>query len=157
MQRGDKSYTREGFEKAKYYMGVTVLQTSLEDKTPQEVYELYKKRWTIETFYNYFKNKAGYNSLYVEDYYKTQGLAFIMLVAALIHQEVEAAAAELDGKSVTTCLLEARMVKAHKRHGQWTVCNCLKKQVELFKKMNTPLEASRSFMYPKQSAVFHKE
>ena len=142
MQRGDKSYTQEGFEKAKYYMGVTVLQTSLEGKTPQEIYELYKKRWTIETFYNYFKNKAGYNSLYVEDYYKTQGLAFIMLVAALIHQEVETAVAELDGKSVTTCLLEARMIKAHKRHGQWTVCNCLKKQVELFKRMNTPLDVA---------------
>jgi hypothetical protein len=34
------------------------------------------------------------------------------------------------------------MVKAHKRHGQWTVCNCLKKQVELFKKMNTPLDVA---------------
>ncbi len=63
-----------------------------------------------------------------------------MLVSALIHQEVEAAVTELDGKSVTTCLLEARMVKAHKRHGQWTVCNCLKKQVELFNRMNTPLD-----------------
>ena len=30
MSRGDKSYTNEGFQKAKYYMGVTVLQTSLE-------------------------------------------------------------------------------------------------------------------------------
>ena len=49
---------------------------------------------------------------------------------------------ELDGKSVTTCLLEARMVKAHKRHGQWTVCNCLKKQVELFNRMNTPLDVA---------------
>ena len=49
---------------------------------------------------------------------------------------------ELDGKSVTTCLLEARMVKAHKRHGQWTVCNSLKKQVELFNRMNTPLDVA---------------
>ena len=65
-----------------------------------------------------------------------------MLVAALIHQEVETAVAELDGKSVTTCLLEARMVKAHKRYGQWTVCNCLKKQVELFKQLNTPLDVA---------------
>ena len=49
---------------------------------------------------------------------------------------------ELDGKSVTTCLLEARMLKAHKCHGQWTVCNCLKKQVELFNRMNTPLDVA---------------
>ena len=142
MERGDKAYTKEGFEKAKYYLGVTVLQTSLEDRTPKEVYELYKKRWTIETFYNYFKNKAGYNSLYAEDYYKTQGLAFIMLVAALVHQEVDTAVANIDGKNTATCLLEAKMVKVHKRLGKWTVCNCLKKQLELFKRLNTPLDAN---------------
>ena len=111
-------------------MGVTVLQTSLENASPGEVYTLYKKRWTIETFYNYFKNKAGYNSLHAEDYYKTQGLAFVMLVSALIHQEMEAAVANID------------IVKAHKRHDNWIVCNCLKKQVELFKQLNTPLEVA---------------
>ena len=67
-----------------------------------------------------------------------------MLVSALIHQEMEAAVANVDGKTVSTCLLEARMVKAHKRHGNWTVCNCLKKQVELFKQLNTPLEVALS-------------
>lgn len=91
MALGHKAYMQEGFEKQKYFMGVTVLQTSLEEKTPEEIYCLYKKRWKLETFYNYFKNKANYASLHAEDYYKTQGLAFIMLVAALIHQEVEKA------------------------------------------------------------------
>ncbi len=129
-------------EKAKYYLGVTVLQTCLEDESPQKIYTLYKKRWTIETFYNYFKNKAGYNSLHANDYYKTQGLAFIMLVSALIHQEMETAVADIDGKNVTTCLLESRMVKAHKRHGNWVVCNCLKKQVDLFKRLGTPLNVT---------------
>lgn len=142
MENGSKSYTKEGFERAKDFMGVIVLQTSLKDKSAREIYELYKKRWAIETFYQYFKNKAGYSSLYAEDYYKTQGLAFIMLVSALIHREVENALPKQSGKSVSTCLLEARMVKAHKRHDEWTVCNCLKKQVELFKLMNTPLSVS---------------
>ncbi len=142
MERGDKAYTKEGFEKAEYYLGVTVLQTSLENESPQKIYTLYKKRWTIETFYNYFKNKAGYNSLNAGDYYKTQGLAFIMLVSALIHQEMEAAVADINGKDVTNCLLESRMIKAHKRHGNWAVCYCLKKQVELFKRLSTPLNVT---------------
>ena len=86
-----------------------------------------------------WKNKANYTSLHAEDYYKTQGLAFIMLVAALIHQEVEKASKEIDGKSLDDCLLDARMVKAHKRHGTWKLCNCLKKQVTLFKQLNTEL------------------
>ena len=79
-------------------------------------------------------------SLHAEDYYKTQGLAFIMLVAALIHQEVEKATKEIDGKSLDDCLLDARMVKAHKRHGIWKLCNCLKKQVTLFMQLNTELK-----------------
>ena len=37
-------------------MGVTVLQTSLEEKTPEEIYCLYKKRWKLETFYSYIAN-----------------------------------------------------------------------------------------------------
>ena len=142
MALGNKAYTQEGFEKQKYFMGVTVLQTSLEEKTPEEIYCLYKKRWKIETFYNYFKNKANYASLHAEDYYKTQGLAFIMLVSALIHQEMEKATKDIDGKSLDDCLLDARMVKAHKRHGVWKLCNCLKKQVELFKRLSTELKVS---------------
>ena len=101
---------------------------------------VHQKRWKLETFYNYFKNKANYASLHAEDYYKTQGLAFIMLVAALIHQEVEKATKEIDGKSLDDCLLDARMVKAHKRHGIWKLCNCLKKQVTLFMQLNTELK-----------------
>ena len=144
MNSGNKSYTKEGFEKAKYYLGVTVLQTSIEDKTPQEIYELYKKRWQIETYYNYFKNKAGYATLYESDYYKTQGLSFLMLVSALIHQEVENAAQVLKtkGKSVSDCLLEARMLKAVKRHNVWTTCNCLNKHKALFEHLNTPISVS---------------
>lgn len=140
MTLGDKSYTEEGFIKVKYFMGVTVLQTNLEDKNPEEIYELYKKRWTIETYYNYFKNKAGYNSIHAEDYYKTQGLAFVMLVSGLIHEEMDKAVKNMNGKNVETCLLEARMVKANKRHNTWCVCNCLKKQMELFQQLNTPLK-----------------
>lgn len=137
IEQGHKSYTKDNFDKLKYFMGVTVLQTSLENQSAEEIYELYKKRWQIETFYNYFKNKANYNSLHEQDYYKSQGLAFIMLVSALIHHEFEEASVSIKGKSVQSCLLDARMVKIHKRHGNWSVCNLLNKQKELFKQLNT--------------------
>ncbi|QUC03540.1 hypothetical protein [Atopobium sp. oral taxon 416] len=64
-----------------------------------------------------------------------QGLAFILLVSALVHQEVS----EL-GISLPEMLVEARKVKAAKRHGVWMACNCKKRRVELFEKLNTPLE-----------------
>lgn len=55
---------------------------------------------------------------------------------------MEEAVESIDGKNVSTCLLESRMVKAHKRCGNWTVCNCLKKQAELFKQLHTPMEVA---------------
>ena len=91
-----------------------------------------------ETLY-YFKNKADYNTLYQQDYYKTQGLAFIMLISALIHWKFQAAACKIKGESIQDCLLEARIVKANKRRGNWIVCNCRKKQMDLFKQLNTPM------------------
>lgn len=139
MERGEPAYTQEKYLKMKDFMGVTVLQTSLLQKSAQEIYELYKKRWGIETFYNYFKNKANYNSLYQQDYYKMQGLAFIMLVSALIHQEFAAAVKAVKGKSIQDCLLDARMVKANKRRGTWMVNNCRKKQLDLFKQLHTDM------------------
>ena len=49
---------------------------------------------------------------------------------------------DFDGKSLDDCLLDARMVKAHKRHGVWKLCNCLKRQLDLFKRLNTELRNS---------------
>lgn len=139
MSLGEKAYTEERFKMLKDFMGVIVLQTSLENKIPEEIYALYKKRWQIETFYNYFKNKADYNTLALPDYYKTEGLAFIMLVSSLIYKEFQEAVSAIKGKSVQDCLLDGRMLKINKRHGKWVVCNCKKKQMELFRQLNTKL------------------
>ena len=136
---GERSYTQEAFDRLKDYMGVIVLQTSIADKPPKEIYSLYKKRWQIETFYGYFKNRFGCKALGQQDYYKTQGLAFLMLVEALIHHEFEQASRAVQGFSVQDCLLQARMVKADKRYGSWCVANCIPRQQKLFKKLNTPL------------------
>ena len=92
--------------------------------------------------YNYFKNRLECKSLGQQDYYKTQGLAFLMLVEALIHHEFEEASRAVQGFSVQDCLLQARMVKADKRHGVWCVANCIPRQQKLFKKLNTPLTLS---------------
>ena len=139
MERKEPGYTQESFQKQSPLMGVIVLQTNLTDKSPKEIHTLYKKRWSIETYYNYFKNQAGYSELHVEDYYKMQGLAFIMLVAGLIHRNMENATKDIDGMSAQTCLLEAKMIKIRKNGRQWELCNRLKKQVSLFEKLNTQL------------------
>ncbi len=81
---------------------------------PSEIYTLYKKRWSIETYYNYFKNKEGYKDLRQQNYYKLQGLAFIMLVSALIHREMDEACKKVKGMSIYDCLLDAMFVKSQR-------------------------------------------
>ena len=67
------------------YMGVTLLQTSLGAKrSAQDIWSLYKRRWSIETLFDYFKNGQGAVALGQQDYCHKQGLAFILLVSALI-------------------------------------------------------------------------
>lgn len=139
LEQGAKGYTTEGFDEAKDVMGVIVLQTSREDLSCEEVYCAYKRRWSIETFFDYLKNGAGFTSFGMQDYCKTQGLAFMMLVTALVHKGLEDACAKVRGKSVDDCLLDARMVKANKIGNRWVCCNLRSRQRELFETLNTSL------------------
>ena len=109
------------------YMGVTLLQASLgAGRSAQDIWSLYKRRWSIETLF---------------DYCREQGLAFILLVSALIMREVsDAAQASGQEMSVGDILLDARMVKACRRFGQWEALNCKKKRLKLFSKMKTGLK-----------------
>ena len=139
VEQGAKGYTAERFEEVKDLMGVIVLQTSRDDLSAQEVYEAYKRRWSVETFFDWLKNGAGLTSPGAQDYCKAQGLAFVALVTALVHRDLAEACKAVKGKSVDDCLLEARMVKANKVGGRWVCCNLKSKQEELFSALNTPL------------------
>lgn len=137
--KGARGYTAEGFEGARDVMGVIVLQTSAGFLSPQEVYEAYKRRWRIETFYDWLKNTEGFTSLGVQDYCRAQGLAFLMLVASLVRNGMRSACEPAKGKSVGDCLLDARMVKANLVGGRWTCTNLLKRQAELFEAIGVPM------------------
>lgn len=140
LEQGKKGYTKESYEQYRKWFGVYVLQTNLNDRSPKEIFELYKKRWSIETYFNYFKNKADYNSLYMQDYYKVQGLSFIMLVTSLIQHELAVRAKEIGKKSINECLLDARMVKINKRNGKWIAANCRSSVTKMFNDFNTELQ-----------------
>ena len=78
-----EGYTEEGLEKAEMSFGVIVLETT-HSGTPEEIYCLYKRRWHIETFYDYLKHQMDFNALGVHDWAKLQGLSFMMMLASLI-------------------------------------------------------------------------
>lgn len=132
-----EKYTEEKYEEIKDTFGIIVLQTNL-DYEPNEIYEIYKKRWRIETFYDYLKNDADFDTLNSSDYYKTQGLAFIMLVVGLINREFTSKI--LDSKTpVKDLLVKARSVKLTKKKDGFIASICDGKTIDFFKKYNIDL------------------
>ena len=136
IDQGKKGYTPEKLEEQKEFFGVYVLETN-SSKSAQEVFESYKRRWGIETLYQYIKNRADFNNLKFEDFYKEQGFSFIMLVVGQIHQEMIKAQQKLHDNttSINDLLLKARTMKMEKRGDFWILRNVKKKDLAIFEKI----------------------
>ena len=78
------SYTEARLEAAEKTFGVIILETT-HGGTPEEFYNYYKDRWSIEIYYDYLKHQMDFNALGVHDWAKLQGLAFMMLLSTLIN------------------------------------------------------------------------
>ena len=145
LDMGDKGYTAAKLAELGPLMGVYVLQTSLppEERDAEAVFSLYKGRWSIETYFDYFKNGQDGSALCQQGYYRQQGLAFVMLVSGLVECEVREAIAKSGlGMSVTDVLMDARAAKADKLGDAWVINNCLKKRAARFEKLGVAMEAA---------------
>jgi len=145
IDQGKAGYTQEEYEKNKDLFGVIVLFTNT-SLSPEEVFCNYKKRWSIETFYQFLKNTTDFNNLKIEDYYKEQGLAFIMLITGQIHHYVELSVKKLQDNttSIYDALTMARFMKINLIKKKWHLCNTRKKDLERLKVMGfepTPVVA----------------
>lgn len=145
IDQGKAGYTQEGYEKNKDLFGVIVLFTNT-SLSPEEVFRNYKKHWSIETFYQFLKNTTDFNNHKIEDYYKEQGLAFIMLITGQIHHYVEQSVKKLhdNTSSIYDVLTMARFMKINLIKNKWHLCNTRKKDLERLKVMGfepTPVVA----------------
>lgn len=128
----NETYTFENYNKFKNTFGTIVLESNL-DKSAEEIYKLYKRRWSIETFYDYYKNRLDVNALCLNDYYKTQGLSFVMLITSLIYACIKEKLKEHNIKeSIESLLLDARFLKLHKIRNSWKVENICKNHYKIF-------------------------
>ena len=131
-------YTNEKYEKLKDNFGTIVLQTNV-DKTAEEIYKLYKQRWAIETFYDYFKNRLDANALHLSDYNQMQGLSFILLVTSLINAEFIKNTI-LTKRNTTDLLLDSKFIKLHKKQQKWNYENVCKRHLELFNSLKIDIQ-----------------
>lgn len=136
MEKNPELYTEKGLKTKKPFFGVIVLRTNYSEKTPEEIYRYYKKRWKIETYYDYFKNRLDFKEVHVESYYVMQGLSFISLISGQIYSELSKKVKEIYGtrKTVRQCLTNARFIKLNLYNGDWIESNIKKERQEEFDK-----------------------
>ena len=136
IELGINGYTKEKLEAQKENFGVYVLQSNAA-LTAEEVFASYKKRWGIETLYQYLKNKGDFNDLMFQDYYKEQGFSFIMLIAGQIHQMMISAIASLNDNTISVhdIMLMARRMKMERRGNIWNLKNTRKRDLGILKQL----------------------
>ena len=128
------NFTLEEYEKLKDKFGVIVLQTSCKDEA-QVIYEKYKRRWKIETFFNSLKNSNEFTSFNQSDYYMLQGLSFIMLITGLIESEFKNKTKKIKEKK-NEILVKSKFIKLIKEGNKWKYGNYSKQTRELFKSLD---------------------
>lgn len=74
----------------------------------------------------------------LQDYYKEQGFAFIMLITGQIHQHIMSAVKKLNDNtmSVSDVLLMAKFMKLELRGNSWNLRNTRKRDLRILEKMN---------------------
>lgn len=123
-----KGFTKEGYEQLKKEAGVIVLYSN-NLRTAEELYNAYKNRWTIETYFDMVDNKLDINNLKIEDYYELQGLSFIVNLSMEITSLIMEKGRSLN-KSRTELLLEGRRIKISKLKDEWQLKNVLLSQTK---------------------------
>ncbi len=133
---GKRGFTEEGLKKYKDTLGMYVLLSN-SDMSPEEVFKHYKRRWKIETFFQFLKNRGDFNYLKFQDYYLEQGFAFIMLITGQIHQLMVKAVKSQNDRTFSTrdAILTARMMKMERQKSTWYLKNIRKKDLERLAKM----------------------
>ncbi len=133
IKRGIKGYTEAGLNAAEKDFGLFLLETT-EQSMAEEVFNGYKSRWGIETYYNYVDNVIDFNALYQQDYCKTQGIGFIVQIAGCIFSEMKKSLIN-QNETVRYVMDEFRGIKSVNEKGRWTLHNITKSRRSLAEKL----------------------
>lgn len=142
----DAKYTEEKLIKLKPGFGAIVLNTSLDASfSCSDIFNLYKKRWTIENFFDNVKNRDGFTALCMSDYYVMQAMAFIALIEGKIETKFRKAIGKFKDKSMDDVLTEGRFVKILAKNDSFISMNYTKKTIQLFNDLNCPIVGELDF------------
>ena len=138
-----KGYTIEKYNEIASSFGVIVLTTNLtgEKEDEKRIYERYKGRWSIETYYDRLKNVTGFKELNIDDYGTMQGLAFVMLLVGRIEAEISEAAREVK-LSKKNLLSLCAFLKLADVDGRITIHNLKSQHDVVFEKLGISMDTT---------------
>lgn len=139
-EAGKKGFSSEGYARMAPDFGAIVLETNL-GKSAEEVYSLYKSRWSIETYYDRLKNGIGFEALNLDDYAVAQGLAFVMMVAGRIDARI-AWAARKAGMSRKELIQLMRFLKLVDDGKRVSILNVKKQHSEVLAKLGIAMSVT---------------
>ena len=106
---------------------------------PEDVFNAYKKRWSIETFYNYLKNRLGFEALHCQDYYIEQGLSFIILLTSNLHYELTKKLM-FHESNLDHVLLDLKAIRLRNNNGVWQTTASSKKRLSTYSDLGLDLK-----------------
>jgi hypothetical protein len=144
----DEKHTEEELQRLETFFGIIVLRVSESKQklSPKEAYLKYKKRWSIETHYNFVSNIVRFDGLQTQDYYTMQGLSFLVLLVGQIKKyytdKLRASPSKyVRNMSLKESIVKAKFIKTSKHiDNKWHVSVLNNKSIELLVEMGVNIE-----------------
>lgn len=138
MNAGKEGYTQEKYEIKEKTFGTITVICDYEMK-PEDVFNAYKKRWSIETFYNYLKNRLGFEALHCQDYYIEQGLSFVILLTSNLHYELSKKILKYQ-TNLDHFMIDLKSIKLRNNNGVWQTTASTKKRLSIYNDLGADLK-----------------
>ena len=128
--------------------GVIVLRTNRKESScsAKDAYYDYKRRWKLETHYNFLENIVRFCGLKTNDYYSMQGLSFLIQVVGQIKSAFKKMMRSSSSKyvshlSVRECLVKAGHLKLSQHiDKKWHVSTTTKKITEIMEQLGADIK-----------------
>jgi transposase len=137
-----EKYTIEKFNEKKYQFGTLSLLSNLKDKTPAQIYQIYKSRNQIEVMYDGFKGVLEADKTYMQNEETLQGWMLANHVALLVHHRIYMRlliSNKLNKHSIKSIIERLALIRKIKIDNQWIDSEVIKASVDLFKQIGIPI------------------
>lgn len=138
MEKNLEGYTMDSFIQRQFKFGTLIMKTNL-DKTPSEIYSLYKERQAIEQSFDILKNLLQQDKSYMQNEKSLEAWAFINhLSLMLCYKIIYALRANklLDKFSISDFLSHLKYIFKIKADSQWLTSEISAKTNKLLSSMN---------------------